>query len=89
VPVSDEDSESAALEVLASAGDWWYSPAIVLDCHSPFGDEARRTVARCSAAGWANAHSGGTGFVIMADAIAADSDGTGAGGSDLHRFMLW
>jgi hypothetical protein len=90
VPVSDEDSESAALEVLASTGDWWYSPAIVLDCHSPFGDEARRTVARCSAAGWANADSGGTGFVIMADAIAADSEGTvGAGGSSLHRFMLW
>jgi len=90
VPVSDEDSESAALEVLASAGDWWHSPAIVLDCHSPFGDEARRTVARCSAAGWANADSRGTGFVILADAIAADSEGTvGVGGSDLHRFMLW
>jgi hypothetical protein len=26
VPVSDEGSESAALEVLASAADWWYSP---------------------------------------------------------------
>jgi hypothetical protein len=90
VPVSDEDSESAALEVVASAGDWWYSPAIVLNCHSPFGDEARRTVARCSAAGWTNADSGSTGFVIVADAIAADSEGTvGAGGSDLHRFMLW
>jgi len=90
VPVSDEDSESAALDVLASAGDWWHSPAIMLDCHSPFGDEARRTVARCSAAGWTNADSRGTGFVILADAIAADSDGTvGAGCSDLHRFMLW
>lgn len=90
VPVSDEDSESAALDVLLSAEDWWHSPVIVLDCHSPFGNEARRTVARCSAAGWANADSRGTGFVILADAIAADSDGTvGAGGSDLHRFMLW
>jgi hypothetical protein len=90
VPVSDEDDESAALEVLACAGDWWYSPAIVLDRHSPFGSEARRTVARCSAAGWANADSRDTGFVIVADAIAADSEGTvGAGGSDLHRFMLW
>jgi hypothetical protein len=90
VPVSDEESESAALDVLLSAGDWWHSPAIMLDCNSPFGDEVRRTVARCSAAGWANADTGGTGFVILADAIAADSDGTvGAGGSDLHRFMLW
>jgi hypothetical protein len=90
VPVSDEDSESAALDVLASAGDWWHSPAIVLDRHSPFGYEARRTVARCSAAGWAKADGGGAGFVILADAIAADSEGTvGVGGSDLHRFMLW
>jgi hypothetical protein len=90
VPVSDEDGVSAALDVLASAGDWWHSPAIVLDCASPFGDEACRTVARCSAAGWTNADSRGTGFVILADAIAADSDGTvGAGCSDLHRFMLW
>lgn len=62
----------------------------MLDCRSPFGDEARRTVARCSAAGWANADSVSTGFVIVADAIAADSEGTvGAGDSDLHRFMLW
>jgi hypothetical protein len=90
VPVSDEDSESAALDVLLSAADWWHSPSIVLDCHSPFGDEARRTVGRCSAAGWTDADSGDTGFVILADAIAADSEGTvGAGGSDLHRFMLW
>ena len=90
VPVSDEDSEDAALDVLARAGDWWHSPAIVLDCDSPFGDGARRTVARCSAAGWADADSRGTGFVILTDAIAADSEGTvGAGGSDLHRFMLW
>jgi len=85
---------AAALQAVTvaqlSAGDWWHSPAIVLDCRSPFGDEARRTVARCSAAGWANADSGGAGFVILADAIAADSDGTvDAGGSDLHRFMLW
>ena len=90
VPVSDEDDESAGLDVLACAGDWWHSPAMVLDRHSPFGSEARRTVARCSAAGWASADSGGTGFVILADAVAADSEGTvGAGGSDLHRFMLW
>jgi hypothetical protein len=90
VPITDEDSEHASLEVLASAGDWWHSPAIVLDCDSPFGDGARRTVARCSAAGWTNADSGDTGFVILTDAIAADSDGTvAAGGSDLHRFMLW
>lgn len=90
VPVSDEDDESAGLDVLACAGDWWHSPAMVLDRHSPFGNEARRTVARCSAAGWASADSGGTGFVILADAVAADSEGTvGAGGSDLHRFMLW
>ena len=90
VPVSGEDDGSAGLDVLASAGDWWHSPAIVLDRHSPFGSEARRTVARCSAAGWASADSGGTGFVILADAVAADSEGAvGAGGSDLHRFMLW
>lgn len=90
VPVLEEDDESAGLDVLASAGDWWHSPAIVLDRHFPFGGEARRTVARCSAAGWASAESGGTGFVILADAVAADSDGmVGAGGSDLHRFMLW
>lgn len=90
VPVSDEDGESDTLDVLASAGEWWHSPAIVLDCHSPFGDEARRTIARCSAAGWVNAASGDTGFVILADAIAADSEGTvGTGGSDLHRFILW
>jgi hypothetical protein len=90
VPVSDEDSEDTALDVLASAGDWWHSPAIVLDCNSPFGDWARRTIARCSAAGWANAESRGTGFVILTDAVATDSEGSvGAGGSDLHRFMLW
>ena len=90
VPISDEDHESAAVDVLASAEDWWHSPKIVLDCHSPFGNEARRTVARSSAAGWVNAENGRTGFVILADAIAADSEGTvGAGGSDLHRFMLW
>lgn len=90
VPVSAQDSESTALDVLASAGDWWHSPSIVLDCPSPFGDEVRRTVARCSAAGWADADSGESGFVILADAIAADSDGmVGAGASDLHRFMLW
>src|ERR1700733_9706459 len=86
VPVSAAYSERAALAVLASAGDWWHSPAIVLDNPSPFGDEVRRTVARCSAAGWADAHSGETGFVILADAIGADSDGTvGSDASDLHR----
>ena len=90
VPVSAEYSERAALDVLASAGDWWHSPAIMLDHTFPFGDEFRRTVARCSAAGWADAESGKTGFVILADAIGADSDGyVGPGGSDLHRFMLW
>jgi hypothetical protein len=90
VPVSAEDSESAALRVLAGAGDWWHSPSIVLDYWSPFGDGTRRTVARCSAAGWADADSGESGFVILVDAIGADSDGVvGAGASDLHRFMLW
>jgi hypothetical protein len=90
VPVLEEDDESAGLDVLASTGDWWHSPAIVLDRHFPFSGEARRTVARCSAAGWASADSGGTGFVILADAVAADSEGmVGPGGSDLHRFMLW
>lgn len=90
VPVLEEDDESAGLDVLASAGDWWHSPAIVLDRHFPFSGEARRTVARCSAAGWASADSGSTGFVILAEALAADSEGlVGAGGSDLHRFMLW
>jgi hypothetical protein len=90
VPVSDEDGESAALAVLANPGDWWHSPAIVLDRPSPFGDETRRTIARCSAAGWTDADSRATGFVVLAGAIAADSEGmVGAGCSDLHRFMLW
>lgn len=89
VPVTDETAEDA-IGVLLNAHDWWHSPAIVMDVHSPFGDGAQRTIVRASSAEWVNTNEGRVGFIVLVNVASGDSDGfVAAGVGALHQFSLW